>query len=134
MVLHVACSACGVTHFGTAPICRLQYALAALTPHLPPLNIIWILGLQLGLPAPEGTDSAAAQAFIEAAARQLLDASPTSKGRYVPLSLLLPRLGARHMLQQRPQLVAEVWRAVWWRGCGMLFPPCVFCMLVAWAG
>lgn len=63
---------------------------------------------QLGVQQPPSTDAAAAAAFTAAATSALLALPPRRKGRYVPLALLLPRVGARALMQQQPQLVEQV--------------------------
>lgn len=66
-------------------------------------------------PRTAGTPSVAdgaGRAFLVSAASQLLAKSSACKGRYVPLAALVPRLGARALLELRPGLLRETLAAM----------------------
>lgn len=67
---------------------------------------------QLGLTPPPGCTAQDGTAFLQATARAVLDMSPRVKGRYSPLTALLPRVGARWLLQQEPGLVNQALTAM----------------------
>ena len=50
--------------------------------------------------------------FLISAAAQLLEKGAHCKGRYVPLSVIVPRLGARNLLELRPDLLSETLTAM----------------------
>jgi hypothetical protein len=52
------------------------------------------------------------QQFLQATAARLLGMSPGRKGRYVPLSTLVPRVGGRALLAMEPRLVSQALHAM----------------------
>ena len=53
-----------------------------------------------------------ARRFLSDAAARLLAKDASSKGRYVPLATLVPRLGARNLLAIRPEVLSETFAAM----------------------
>ena len=53
-----------------------------------------------------------ARRFLSDAAARLLAKDASSKGRYVPLATLVPRLGARNLLATRPEVLSETFAAM----------------------
>lgn len=67
------------------------------------------LDVQSSLRWSEGSESM--KAFLQKIASDLLHLGPRCKGRYVPLALLTKRLGAKSMLEMKPDLLLETIQA-----------------------
>jgi hypothetical protein len=63
-------------------------------------------------PNAAANDARGRNKFLLSAAAQLLEKGAHCKGRYVPLSVIVPRLGARNLLELRPQLLDETLTAM----------------------